>query len=322
MTDSPSEKPFQILSLAGGGYLGLYTACVLAELEEQAGEPLGRRFDLIAGTSVGGILAIALAYEIPMQKIKQLFLENGTRIFSSRALPTNPVSRLRDLTRSVLGPKYDGIALKKALVMHLGKKTLGDAMHAMVVPAVNITNCTTKVFKTPHCAGSRGDEEIRAASVAMATSAAPTYFPSIPIGDDLYADGGMFAVAPDLVAMHEAEHFMKIDASRIRMLSIGTATANYRPDSKLSEKDGAVEWLSDGRLILSLISVQQQHVQAMMEDQLRERYLHLDADWAIDGELGIDIATPHASRILVDLAHETLTRQKVVRGIRRFMENG
>lgn len=321
MTDIPAEKPFQILSLAGGGYLGLYTACVLAELEEQAGEPLGRRFDLIAGTSVGGILAIALAYEIPMLRIKQLFLENGTRIFSGRSLPTNPVSRLRDLTRSVLGPKYDGIALKKALVTHLGKKTLGDALHAMVVPAVNISNCTTKVFKTPHCAGSRGDENIRAASVAMATSAAPTYFPSIPIGDELYADGGMFAVAPDLIAMHEAEYFMKINPSRIRMLSIGTATANYRPDTRLSEKDGAVEWLSHGRLILSLISVQQQHVQAMMEDQLRDRYLHLDADWAVEGELGIDIATPRASRILVQLAHDTLKRQKVIRGLRRFLEN-
>ena len=58
MADNENEKPFQILSLAGGGYLGLYTAGVLADLEEQVGEPLGRRFDLIAGTSVGGILAI------------------------------------------------------------------------------------------------------------------------------------------------------------------------------------------------------------------------------------------------------------------------
>ena len=55
------RRPFRILSLAGGGYLGLYTACVLAELEARAGEPLARRFDLIAGTSVGGILAIGLA---------------------------------------------------------------------------------------------------------------------------------------------------------------------------------------------------------------------------------------------------------------------
>ena len=122
--------------------------------------------------------------------------------------------------------------------------------------------------------------------------------------------------------MHEAEHFMKINPSRIRMLSIGTATANYRPESKLSEKDGAVEWLSDGRLILSLISVQQQHVQSMMEDQLRDRYLHLDADWPVDAELGIDIATPEAARILLGLAHETLKQTKVVRGLKRYLGSG
>lgn len=52
-----NRKPYRILSLAGGGHLGLYTACVLAELEARAGKPLGRCFDLIAGTSVGGILA-------------------------------------------------------------------------------------------------------------------------------------------------------------------------------------------------------------------------------------------------------------------------
>lgn len=61
-----TTKPFRILALAGGGYLGLYTATVLAALEERCGVPLGQRFDLIAGTSVGGILAVALAYEVPM----------------------------------------------------------------------------------------------------------------------------------------------------------------------------------------------------------------------------------------------------------------
>ncbi len=319
MADEPREKPFHILSLAGGGYLGLYTACVLAELEEQVGEPLGRRFDLIAGTSVGGILAIALAYEIPMRKIKQLFLENGTKIFSDRSLPSNPVAKLRDLTRSVLGPKYNGIALNKALVTHLGRKTLKDAKHALVVPAVDITRCQTKVFKTPHASGSRGDENVRAALVAMATSAAPAYFPSIRIDDAIYADGGLFAVAPDQVAMHEAEQFMKVDPSRIRMLSIGTGTSNYRPSSDISERDGAVDWLTEGRLILTLISVQQQHVQAMMEDRLRERYVRLDSDWPADAELGIDVATPKAARLLMDMAQETTARAKSIRGLRQFL---
>jgi patatin-like phospholipase/acyl hydrolase len=318
-----SPPPFRILSLAGGGYLGLYTACVLADLEARAGEPLGRRFDLIAGTSVGGILAIALAFEIPMAKIRTLFIEHGTKIFSSRGLPTNTVARLRDLSRAVLGPKYNGMALSKALATHLGRQTLADAKHALVVPAVDVTRSRTKVFKTPHMAASRGDENIRAASVAMATSAAPAYFPSVRIGDALYADGGLFAVAPDQVAMHEAIHFMRVAEPRIRMLSIGTATANYRPADAVNEGDGAVDWLSDGRLILTLISVQQQHVQAMMEDRLRDRYIHLDADWPVDAELGIDIATPRAAELLTELARDTLRSSpgRIERVERMFLQS-
>lgn len=318
MPDS-SDKPFRILSLAGGGYLGLYTACMLAELEAQAGEPLGRRFDLIAGTSIGGLLAVAVAFEIPMAMMKQLFLENGTRIFSARSLPSNPMSKLRDLSRSVLGPKYSGLSLTKALVALFGRQTLADAKHALIVPAVNISRCQTKVFKTAHAAGSRGDESVRAASVAMATAAAPAYFPAIQIGGSLYADGGLFAVAPDQVAMHEAEHFMHVDASRIRMLSIGTATSNYRPSNRIGEEDGAVEWLSEGRLILTLISVQQQHVQAMMEDRLHDRYVRLDADWPPHAKLGIDVATAQATRTLIDLAEQTLGRAKTDAGVRQFL---
>jgi len=322
MADVEQDPEFRILSLAGGGYLDFYTACVLAELEEQAGEPLGRRFDLIAGTSVGGILAIALAFEIPMAKIRELFLEQGTRIFSSRGLPNNAVAKLRDLTRSVLGPKYNGVALNKALAKHLGRKTLGEALHSVVVPAVNITLSQTKVFKSPHATGSRGDEGVRAASVAMATSAAPAYFPAVRVGPHLYADGGLFAVAPDQVAMHEAEHFMRVDASRIRMLSIGTATMDYRPSSEVSETDGAVDWLADGRLLLTLISVQQQHVQAMMEDRLRDRYTRLDAEWPYDAELGIDVATTEAAEVLSQLAHQTLEDPRTVRAVRRFLSPG
>lgn len=319
MADDDKPPEFRILSLAGGGYLGFYTACVLAELEEQVGEPLGRRFDLIAGTSVGGILAVALAFEIPMAKIREIFLEQGMRIFSSRGLPINAVAKLRDLTRSVLGPKYNGVALNKALAKHLGRKTMGEALHAVVVPAVNITLSQTKVFKSPHAAGSRGDQGVRAASVAMATSAAPAYFPAVRVGEYLYADGGLFAVAPDQVAMHEAEHFMRVPASRIRMLSIGTATMNYRPASDVAESDGAVDWLANGRLLLTLISVQQQHVQAMMQDRLRDRYARLDAEWPHDAKLGIDVATSEAAEVLSGLAHRTLQDPRTVRTVRRFL---
>lgn len=299
-------RNFRILSLAGGGYLGLYTAFVLAGLEARAGEPLARRFDLIAGTSVGGLLALALAFEVPVATVVTLFRERGAEIFSTRGLPTSRVGRLIDLTRAVLGPKYSGDALRKALVEIFEQRRLQDAPHRLVVPAVNVSLSQTKVFKTPHGEASGGDERVLAVDVAMATSAAPAYFPSVKVGRHLYADGGMFAVAPDQVALHEAEHFLGIPSERVEMLSIGTATAGYKPADGVDADDGAVGWLSDGRLILTTVAVQQQHVQAMLEDRLGTRYQRIDAEWPQEAGLGIDVATPEAAETLVRLAERTL----------------
>lgn len=304
----PRGEPFRILSLAGGGYLGLYTAAVLAGLEARAAEPLARRFDLIAGTSVGGLLALALAFEVPVARIVSLFRERGSEIFSARSLPTSRVGRLLDLTRSVLGPKYSGEALRKALDEIFDGRRLADAKHDLVVPAVNVSLSQTKVFKTPHADRSTGDERVLAVDVAMATSAAPAYFPSVKVGRHLYADGGIFAVAPDQVALHEAEHFLGVDLARVQMLSVGTATAGYRPADGVDADDGAVGWLSEGRLILTTVSVQQQHVESMLEDRLGARYQRIDAEWPSDAGLGIDVATPESADVLMHMAERTLAR--------------
>ena len=299
-------KDLRILALSGGGYLGVYTAALLAELEERVGEPLGRRFDLIAGTSVGGILAMGLGFELPMRQMLALFVERGSQVFSPRALPKGAMSRLFDLTRSVMGPKYDGVALREALTEFLGERTLDQALHPLVIPSVNVTCSQTKIFKTPHVPASKGDEKIRAVDVAMATSAAPAYFPSVLINDELFADGGIFSVAPDQVALHEAEHFMRVPLPRVSVLSLGTGTQGYQPAEGVANDAGAVGWLSDGRLLLTLISVQQQHVQAMMEDRLADRYLRLDAPWPARAGLGIDVATAESAKVLTGMAQETL----------------
>lgn len=306
MATRGSSSEFRILALSGGGYLGLYAAVVLAELEARVGEPLARRFDLIAGTSVGGLLSMALAFEVPMAELVKLFLERGEEVFSSRRLPTGAVTRLLDLSRSVMGPKYTGEALRKELTRHFGQRTLGDALHAVVVPAVDVTRSVTKVFKTPHAQASLGDAGLSAVDVTLATCAAPAFFPCVKVGDKLYADGGLFAVAPDQVALHEAELFMGAKPSKVRMLSVGTATMGYQPTEKPEADVGAVGWLTDGRLILTMISVQQQHVQAIMEDRLADRYMRLDAPWPAQAGLGIDIATKQAAQTLMALGQQTL----------------
>ena len=300
------EREFRILALSGGGYLGLYSAALLAALEEQVGEPIGRRFDLVAGTSVGAITAAAVAFELPLIDIVEFFRRHGTEVFSPRAKPSSTMGRLLDLSRAVLGPKYASDALRGLLATHLGAVTFREALHPLVLPAVNVTHSLTKVFKSPHSDASRGDERVRVLDAVMAASAAPAYFPSVSIDGELYADGGMFAVAPDQVALHEAEHFMGVDVASARMLSLGTASVGYQPAEGVDADAGAVGWLSDGRLILTLIAVGQQHVQAMMEDRLGDRYLRLDARWPADAGLGIDVATPEATAVLIELAAQTL----------------
>jgi len=310
---TPSESSrnpaaLRVLALSGGGFLGLYTACVLAGLEERAGVPLGRRFDLVAGTSIGGVLALALAFEVPMSRLVELFTDKGPDVFSSRSLPGGAIARLVDLTRSVSGPKYSGQALRAAIEAELGDQRLGDALHPVVVPAVDVRSCETKIFKTPHSLASEGDALVRAVDVGMAACAAPAYFPAVRIGRRLFADGGLFAVAPDQVALHEIEHFMQRDTTQLRMLSVGTAAARYRPAGKVDEDAGAVGWLSGGRLVLTMISSQQQHVQAMLEDRLGDRYHRIDAAWPPDAGLGIDVATPQAVEVLRALAERSISK--------------
>jgi len=310
---------FRILAVSGGGFLGLYAAGVLAQLEAQAGEPLARRFDLIAGTSVGAVIASSLACELPMSDLVDLFRRHGAEVFSPRELPSGPVSRLLDLSRSVLGPKYSGHALRTLLESRLGRRTMADTLHPLVLPAVNVTRCVSKVFKSPHARGSRGDERIRLIDATLASCAAPGYFPAVAIGGELYADGGLYAVAPDQVALHEAQHFMGVEVERVRMVSIGTATVGYQPEGGVDDDAGAVGWLSGGRLILTLIAVQQQHVLAMMEDRLGARYLRLDAAWPRDASLGVDVATPQAADKLLALAEQTLAATAGAR-LRAFVQ--
>lgn len=117
---------FQILSLSGGGYRGLYTATVLAELEEAlGGTPLARSFDLITGTSVGGILALGLALEIPAARLAELFEHHGQQIFQ-RQFSFCGYFRAR----------YGSTSLRKLLSQPalFGDRMLGSTLHRRPFP--------------------------------------------------------------------------------------------------------------------------------------------------------------------------------------------
>ena len=118
---------FQILSLDGGGLKGIYSAAVLAALEQTIGAPIVSRFDLIVGTSTGGIIALGLGLGLAPRDILDFYVGSGADVFADQL----GVRALRRLVR----PKYSSARLKHAVQRVFGDRRLGESRKALVVPA-------------------------------------------------------------------------------------------------------------------------------------------------------------------------------------------
>ena len=298
-------RRFQILSLSGGGYLGLFTASLLEKLEEASGGPLLRRFDLIAGTSVGGLLALGLAAGKPAGELRAAFEARGEAIFSSRPKPRGWFQERRDLARSLRSAKYRPHALASAIDEMVGVETLmADLEAPVIVPAVNLTKGAPQVFKTRHHPSFVRDPRLRVRDVALATSAAPTFFPIHEIDGELFADGGLFANAPDALAVHEAEHFLGAGIDTIHMLSLGTTSTSFSMARQTGLNLGALGWLQGQRLPSVMIASQQKVAEAMLGHRLSDRYVRIDHGQSAEQQnsLALDVATTDAQSDLKGLA--------------------
>ena len=144
-------KKRRILTIDGGGILGTFPAAFLANLEDALDRPIGEYFDLICGTSTGGIIALGLGMGLKASEILEMYEKRGPEIFGqSGGLLENflaePIRRIRWLYR----PKYSSEKLRSVLIDLFGSKTLGDAKHRLVIPAWNPTARTVYLYKTPH----------------------------------------------------------------------------------------------------------------------------------------------------------------------------
>jgi uncharacterized protein len=306
-----NNQRLQLLSLTGGGYRGLFTASVLAALEAQARRPIGRSFELTAGTSIGGLLALAVAFERPMQSVVDLFSQMGPNVFPPA--PRAPFRRtLKLLTQQAWRPTFDAGNLRVAVLQLFDKDIkLGDALHPVLIPAVNLTQGQPQVFKTPHHASFLRDRNLSVVDIAMATSAAPTFFAPARLGENLYVDGGLYANSPDLVALHEATHFLRTPVEQVYMLSIGTTTTSYSVVDSPSNRYGLAFWAagSDPRIANVLISAQQQLALQIVRHALGQRHYRIDAVPSHEqaAHLGLAVASAEASKTLRGLGEKSGT---------------
>lgn len=202
----------------------MFPATFLAALEEDLGRPLWQYFDLISGTSTGGIIAIGLAMGIPASEIRDLYEKEGPRIFAQdRDGIRGWMDRKRASWRWAFnGPKHSSEYLESELQKVLGERRLGEAKTRLVIPAFHTTTKRVYIFKTAHHERLTTDYKVLARDAAMSTAAAPTYFKEFVTNEDVgLVDGGMWANNPTGVAVVEGVGTLEWAPRDISVLSLG-----------------------------------------------------------------------------------------------------
>lgn len=235
---------FKILSIDGGGIRGIIPAKILALAEEE----LARRgrtnhicdyFDLICGTSTGGIIAIGLALGMPASEILSLYRDNAKDIFPHQGDITKVLKILfkqelykRDKLKQLLESAYNRYAGEVPA-------RLGHCKTRVCVPAYNAERGMMNVFKTPHHPQLVRDYQIPACDIALSTAAAPVYFDSYdfeytikggtePLRYNCMIDGGIMANNPSLIGYTEAVHSLNVAIEEIAILSLGTGNNMFK----------------------------------------------------------------------------------------------
>lgn len=291
------EMRFNVLALSGGGFRGLYTATVLARLEEQVGKPIAQCFDLLCGTSIGGILAMALAIEKPAPSIVHLMEEYGPKIFPG----------YKRLPSYLCKAKYSNTKLKQMADDLFEDRTLKESRHRLLIPTVNYSTGRPQFFKTPHHENLREDLNRKISDIAMATSAAPVFFPIYESQDtsSCYVDGGLVGNAPGLFGVHEAQYFCNQSIENIHLLSIGTMGGNFRMDASKTLNKGIIQWRE--KLFLLTLSAQEKTADFMLRHQLGSRYRLIDEHPTSEQEknIGLDVASKAAIQTLKSMGEES-----------------
>jgi patatin-like phospholipase/acyl hydrolase len=277
---TPDNRPFQVLSLDGGGYRGLFTAELLAQWERQLGKPIASCFDLIVGTSTGGIIALGLAAGVPAAELVKFYEEDGRDIFPHQY----SAWRLASGTWHWIIRKFGRGALERALQRRLPAITLGELQKPVVVPAFNLEAGRHWYFKTPHFSGNILDRHRPLWEVARATSAAPTYFPAFrSSANELFIDGGLVANNPSMVGYFEVALNFPAWRDQIKILNIGTEGGECSLPKRRLSWGGLMLWAKQAPNVLM-------QAQAVATESLMLELLQADNWMRVKPEHGRDFA--------------------------------
>lgn len=241
----PEDQEFRILSIDGGGIRGIYPATFLAGLEKRylKGNSIAHYFDLIAGTSTGGIIALGLAAGLKAAYLRDLYIDRGCEIFPpiQGGVVGAVEYRLKNACQ-YFRFRYDRKALMRILDDTLGNRKFGEAQVRLCIPSFEGRYGEVYIFKTPHHPDFRKDAKERMTKVAAATAAAPTFFKPLQDRGYTFVDGGVWANNPVMIALVDVLSCFSVPRERIQILSLGCGDDPYVVDRPKILRGGMWAW--------------------------------------------------------------------------------
>src|SRR6185503_5145173 len=311
---------FRVLALDGGGIKGTFTASVLATWEQQTGLRVVDHFDLIAGTSTGGILAIGLGLGLSAKQMLDFYRQRGPTIFPITSL----ASKLKHSVRHVFRPKYSQEVLLRELeaAYYGGKKPvlLSESKCRLLIPAYHAVAGSSHLFRTPHHQLLTGDANTESAHAALATAAAPTFFSAAKVGnmiaESTFFDGGVWANSPALAAIVETTCFLNVPLDRIDVLSVGTTDEPFTV--RKQARSGIFRWSTKlvGLLMGAQAEVSQRHAKLLAGEP---RFLRVNVI-TVPGSYTLD--SPEEIEELAALGNREAEKPEVLGQVRSRFLNG
>lgn len=285
----------RVLTIDGGGIRGLVPAMICSKLEELSKKPIGEQFDLIAGTSTGGIIALGLACGVDAKLLLEIYEQKGNQIFS------NPKINL--VTYKY--PKYDSTGLESILKNHFENRRLSGVPVKVMITAYDLMLREPLIFKSWGIVPD-SENDYTLEFVARATSAAPTFFtPAYLKANKSAVDGGLYCNNPGLIAYLEAERLWGDE--EISVLSLGTGSLSTSILYNDAKDWGKIQWslpLLD--CVFDGVSKITDTALKILADNKKNNFSYFRLQFPLDGSYEMDDVSDHAISNLTRLGNTLL----------------
>lgn len=316
----------RILSIDGGGLRGIVPLLILKEIEKQQGKKIHELFDVIVGTSTGGIIACGLTCTkdgvnpfLTIDQMIELYTTKSNVIFPySRNIFKNIFVSIN----SLFNPKFSPKGLDGLLENYFGDMMLSESLKPIIVSSYDIKNNEVIMFKTRNAKWSKKIFDARLKDICRATSAAPTYLPSYKMKAHgkkrILVDGGIYINNPAMAAVADVLKTRKdIKIEDIECLSLGTG--KYSRSLGVKTKSwGIANW---ARPITALMMQASSKSVVYECEQILQKYLRIQLE--IDDEKRSDMSDsrPETTKYIVDKVNKDIIgNKKIMSNIKNFLK--